>query len=117
MNATEKHSSLEQIASLSKRRGFLYPRSEIYGGINGFWYYGPLGIEIKQNIRDSWWRAVVRRREDVVGLDASIILNPSVWKASGHADGFVDPMVDCRDCKKRHRADQLCEEQGSKLIV
>lgn len=110
-------SSLDSISALCKRRGFIYPSSEIYGGINGFWDYGPLGSELKRNIRDAWWKATVRRREDVVGLDATIIMNPAIWRASGHADTFSDPMVDCRDCKKRHRADQLCEEQGKKLVM
>jgi glycyl-tRNA synthetase len=117
MKPTEPTSQLEAVASLCKRRGFIFPSSEIYGGINGFWDYGPLGSELKRNIRDAWWRAMVRSREDVVGLDATIIMNPRIWQASGHADGFADPMVDCRECKKRHRADQLCEEQGKKLIV
>ena len=114
----EKPSSpLETISSLCKRRGFIYPSSELYGGINGFWDYGPLGSELKRNIRDAWWNFMVRGREDVVGIDATIIMNPAIWRASGHADTFSDPMVDCRDCKKRHRADQLCEEQGKKLIM
>lgn len=107
--------SLEQLTSLCKRRGFIFQSSEIYGGINGFWDYGPLGCELKRNIRDAWWRDVVQRREDVVGLDASIIMHPRVWEASGHIGGFSDPMVDCKSCKKRYKADQLCEEQGKKL--
>ncbi len=110
-------SKLDTIAALCKRRGFIYPSSELYGGIQGFWDYGPMGSELKRNIRDAWWNFMVRGREDVVGIDATIIMNPAIWRASGHADTFSDPMVDCRDCKKRHRADQLCEEQGKKLIV
>ncbi len=117
MNSTDKKPSLDAVASLCKRRGFIFPSSEIYGGINGFWDYGPLGCELKRNVRDAWWRSTVRAREDVVGLDATIIMNPRIWKASGHADGFADPMVDCKSCRKRFRADQLCEEQGLKLIV
>jgi glycyl-tRNA synthetase len=114
---SNKSFSMESLASLSKRRGFIFQSSEIYGGINGFWDYGPLGCELKRNIRELWWRHTVQTREEVMGLDATIIMHPAIWKASGHADGFADPMVDCKVCKKRFRADQLCEEQGSKLIV
>lgn len=116
MKKKETTSALEKIASLCKRRGFIFQSSEIYGGINGFWDYGPLGCELKRNIRGAWWRDVVKRRENVVGLDASIIMHPRVWEASGHVGGFADPMVDCRECKKRHRADQLCEDQERELI-
>jgi glycyl-tRNA synthetase len=117
MNANEtKKVSLETIASLCKRRGFIFQSSEIYGGINGFWDYGPLGCELKRNVREAWWRDMVLRREDVVGLDASIIMHPRVWEASGHIGGFADPMVDCRACKKRYKADALCEEQDARLI-
>ena len=108
--------TLEQISSLCKRRGFIFPSSEIYGGINGFWDYGPLGAELKRNVRDAWWNSTVRFREDVVGLDATIIMHPRIWEASGHIGGFADPMIDCKDCKKRFRADQLCEEQGKELL-
>ena len=108
--------TLDALASLCKRRGFIFQSSEIYGGINGFWDYGPLGCELKRNIRNAWWHDVVQTREDVVGLDCSIIMHPRVWEASGHVGGFADPMVDCRACKKRFRADQLCEEQGQKLL-
>jgi len=106
---------MDTIVSLCKRRGFVFQGSEIYGGIGGFWDYGPLGCELKRNIRDAWWKAVVRARDDVVGVDASIIMHPRVWEASGHVGGFQDPMLDCRACKKRFRADQLCEDQGQKL--
>lgn len=108
--------SLDRLTALCKRRGFIFQTSEIYGGLNGFWDYGPLGAELKRNIRDIWWRDMVRRRENVVGLDSAIIAHPRVWEASGHVDGFADPMVDCRDCRKRFRADTLCEEQGLELI-
>jgi len=111
-----KNLDMEILASLCKRRGFIFQSSELYGGINGFWDYGPLGSELKRNIRDAWWKSVVRAREDVVGLDASIIMHPDIWKASGHADGFADPMVDCKVCRKRFRADQLCAEQGLELL-
>ncbi|MDQ3880775.1 MAG: glycine--tRNA ligase [Chloroflexota bacterium] len=99
--------NLEVIASLAKRRGFVFGGSEIYGGIGGFWDYGPLGVELKNNVKAAWWRHVVQLRDDVVGLDAAIIMNPRVWEASGHLSGFTDPMVDCRNCKHRFRADDL----------
>ncbi|MEC7543429.1 MAG: glycine--tRNA ligase, partial [Verrucomicrobiota bacterium] len=107
-----KDSSLiEEIVSLAKRRGFVFQSSEIYGGLNGFFDYGPLGVELRKNIKDAWWEDMVRRRDDVVGLDSSIVMNPKVWEASGHVDGFTDPMVDCKESKMRYRADQLfaCE--------
>ncbi len=97
----------EEIVSLAKRRGFVFQSSEIYGGLNGFFDYGPLGVELRKNIKDAWWEDMVRRRDDVVGLDSSIIMNPKVWQASGHVDGFTDPMVDCKESKMRYRADQL----------
>jgi glycyl-tRNA synthetase len=105
---------MDKIVALSKRRGFIFQSSEIYGGINGFWDYGPLGCELKRNIKDAWWRDVVLMRDDVVGLDASIIMHPKVWEASGHVGGFQDPMCSCKNCKKLYRADQLCEELGLK---
>ena len=87
--------------------GSSFPSSEVYGGINGFWDYGPLGVELKRNIKEAWWRDNVRMRDDMVGLDCSIIMNPRVWEASGHVGGFSDPMVDCRATKERYRADQI----------
>lgn len=98
---------MEKIVSLAKRRGFLFPSSDIYGGYSGFWDYGPLGVELKNNIKASWWKTFVASREDVYGLDASIIMNPKVWQASGHVDGFSDPLVECQKCHKKFRADQL----------
>ena len=98
---------MDKLVSLCKRRGFVFPSSEIYGGINGFWDYGPLGVELKRNIKEAWWRDNVQMRDDMVGLDSSIIMNPKVWEASGHVGGFSDPMVDCRATKERYRADQL----------
>jgi glycyl-tRNA synthetase len=98
---------LDVISSLCKRRGFIFHSSEIYGGINGFWDYGPMGCEMKRNIKDDWWKVTVRNREDVAGLDATIIMHPAIWKASGHLDTFSDPMSTCRVCKKLMRADQV----------
>ena len=98
---------MDKIVSLCKRRGFIFQSSEIYGGINGFWDYGPLGVELRKNIRDCWWNDMVRRRDDVVGLESSIIMHPKVWEASGHVGGFTDPMVDCKVSKQRFRADQI----------
>ncbi len=98
---------MDKLVSLCKRRGFIFPSSEIYGGINGFWDYGPLGVELKRNIKDAWWHDNVHMRDDMVGLDCSIIMHPRVWEASGHVGGFSDPMVDCKDCKGRFRADQV----------
>jgi glycyl-tRNA synthetase len=116
---TEKKQSpplMERIVALCKRRGFIFQSSEIYGGINGFWDYGPAGAELKRNIKDAWWNDVVRSRTDVVGIDGTIITHPRVWEASGHTTAFTDPMVDCKKCKGRWRADQLpdtkCPEGG-----
>jgi glycyl-tRNA synthetase len=99
--------NMDKLVSLCKRRGFIFPSSEIYGGINGFWDYGPLGVELKRNIKEAWWQDVITGRDDVVGLDSSIIMNPRVWEASGHVQGFSDPLVDCKATKERYRADQL----------
>jgi glycyl-tRNA synthetase len=98
---------MDALVALCKRRGFIFPSSEIYGGINGFFDYGPLGVELKKNLRDCWWDDMVRRRDDVVGIETSIIMNPKVWRASGHVEGFTDPLVDCKVSKQRYRADQL----------
>jgi len=108
--ATER---MEKIVSLCKRRGFIFQSSEIYGGINGFWDYGPLGVELKRNLKEAWWRSMTRDREDVVGLDATIIMHPMIWKASGHVETFCDPMVDCYLTKKRYRADQIEPQSGT----
>ena len=105
--AEENKSSLDALTSLCKRRGFIYHSSEIYGGMPGFWDYGPLGCELKNNVKQAWWQFTVRGREDVAGLDATIIMHPKIWKASGHLDTFADPMTMCRDCKKLMRADQI----------
>jgi len=98
---------MDALVALSKRRGFIFPSSEIYNSFTGFFDYGPLGVELKKNIRDCWWDDMVRRRDDVVGIETSIIMHPKVWEASGHVDGFTDPLVDCKVSKQRYRADQL----------
>src|SRR5512140_3438016 len=100
-------SVMDRIVALCKRRGLIFQSSEIYGGINGFWDYGPLGVELKRNIKEYWWRSMTQGRDDVVGLDASIIMHPRIWQASGHVDTFAAPMVDCLLTKKRFRADQI----------
>jgi glycyl-tRNA synthetase len=109
---------METLVSLCKRRGFIFQSSEIYGGLQGAWDYGPLGVEMTNNIKRAWWRAMVQERDDVVGIDASILMRPEVWKASGHVDTFVDPMVDCRNCQSRFREDELtgdvCPNCGQK---
>ena len=109
---------MDKIVALCKRRGFIYPSSEIYGGIAGFWDYGPLGVELKNNIKREWWKRMVYEREDVVGLDASIVMNPKVSEASGHVQGFVDPLVECKNCHNRFRADKIvdstCPKCGQK---
>jgi glycyl-tRNA synthetase len=96
---------MEKLVSLCKRRGFIFQSSEIYGGTGSVWDYGPLGVELKKNIKDRWWHAMVRARDDIEGLDAAILMHPRVWEASGHVETFTDPLVDCRNCKKRFRAD------------
>lgn len=107
MSKPAQNDLMEKLVSLCKRRGFVFPGSEIYGGLNGFWDYGPLGVELKRNIKDAWWEDVVTARTDVVGIDSAIILNPRVWAASGHETGFTDPMIDCKDCSGRFRDDEL----------
>ena len=99
--------TMDNLVALAKRRGFVFQSSEIYGGLTGFFDYGPLGVELKKNIRDCWWNDMVRRRDDIVGIETSIIMHPKVWEASGHVAGFTDPLVDCKVSKQRYRADQL----------
>jgi glycyl-tRNA synthetase len=99
--------SLDTIVSLSKRRGFIFPSSEIYGGINAVWDYGPLGVELKNNVKRAWWRAMVQDRDDIVGLDAGILMHPQVWVTSGHVGSFSDPLVECGECHRRYRLDEL----------
>jgi glycyl-tRNA synthetase len=111
---------MEKIVSLCKRRGFVFQSSEIYGGINGFWDYGPLGAELKRNVKELWWNTMTRSRDDVAGLEATIIMAPEIWKASGHVATFSDPMIDCKTCKGRFRADQIseipCPQKPSKCV-
>jgi glycyl-tRNA synthetase len=111
--------ALKDIANLCKRRGFIFQDSEIYGGIGSIWDYGPLGVELKKNLKDQWWKSMVYDRDDVEGLDAAILMNPETWKASGHVGSFADMMSDCRECKRRFRIDQLkgknCPECGGEL--
>ena len=106
---------MDKIVSLAKRRGFIYPGSEIYGGLAGTWDYGPLGVALKKNIENLWWRMFVDERDDMYGVDAAILMNPKAWEASGHVSGFSDPLVECKKCKRRFRADQVeekCPECG-----
>src|SRR5277367_4961918 len=113
MTDSKPNDLMERLVSLCKRRGFIFQSSEIYGGINGFWDYGPWGAELKRNIKDYWWRSMTRLRDDVVGLDATIIMHPRIWEASGHATTFADPMTDCLLTKKRFRADQIDPQSGT----
>src|SRR5207247_1664433 len=112
MSAPTDAHRMEKIVSLCKRRGFIFQSSEIYGGLNGLWDYGPLGVELKRNLKNYWWRVMVHERDDVVGMDGSILMNRAVWKASGHEDTFSDPMVDCLLTGKRFRADQIEPQVG-----
>ena len=109
---------MEKVVNLAKRRGFAFQSSEIYGGLSSCWDYGPIGVELKRNVKDAWWREMVARRSDIVGIDCAILMHPRVWEASGHVAGFTDPMVDCKKCKSRFRADKLgdarCPERPSK---
>ncbi|MGH0034379.1 MAG: glycine--tRNA ligase [Myxococcota bacterium] len=116
----KSHVAMDTIVSLCARRGFIFQSSEIYGGINGFWDYGPLGVELKNNLKALWWQRVVRDRDDVEGIDSAIIAHPRTWEASGHVEHFSDPMVDCRTCKRRFRADHTdvpCPEAPKKRQV
>jgi glycyl-tRNA synthetase len=112
-------SLMDRLVSLAKRRGFIFQSSEIYGGVGSIWDYGPLGVELKKNLKERWWHSMVHSRDDIEGLDAAILMHPRVWEASGHVAGFTDPMVDCRVCKARFRADQLnqmrCPQKPSKI--
>ena len=119
MPRTLPYADMDKILSLSKRRGFVFQSSEVYGGLGSTWDYGPLGVELKRNVKETWWRSVVSERDDVVGLDAAILMHPRVWEASGHIENFSDPLVECRECHRRFRQDQLesddCPECGGDL--
>ena len=106
--------SMDKIVALCKNRGFVYPGSEIYGGLSNSWDYGPIGSEMKKNIKDMWWKKFIKESKYNVGIDAAIIMNPQVWVTTGHVGGFSDPLIDCKECKTRHRADKLIEEWGFK---
>jgi len=110
--------TMEKVVNLAKRRGFTFQSSEIYGGLASCWDYGPIGVELKRNVKEAWWRSMVRSRSDIVGIDCAILMHPRVWEASGHIAGFTDPLVDCKKCKQRFRADKLadvpCPEKPSK---
>ncbi|MDA0733747.1 MAG: glycine--tRNA ligase [Chloroflexi bacterium] len=110
---------MDKMLSLSKRRGFIFQSSEIYGGLGSTYDYGPLGVELKRNVKEAWWRSVVRQRDDVVGLDSAILMHPKIWEASGHVENFSDPLVECRSCNRRFRSDQLetekCPDCGGEL--
>src|SRR3954468_14549254 len=110
---TEKETTpMEKLISLAKRRGFIYQGSEIYGGLAGTWDYGPLGVTLKNNVKNLWWKMFVEDREDMYGVDAAILMNQNVWKASGHVAGFSDPLVDDKKTNRRFRADHILEENG-----
>lgn len=119
MSKETSHVTMEKIVSLCKRRGFIFPNSEIYGGLGSCWDYGPLGVELKNNVKSAWWRSIVKQRDDVVGIDASIMMHPQAWVASGHVEGFSDPLVECKACHMRWRADELegtlCPSCGGEL--
>ena len=119
MTETQTHVDLDKLASLCKRRGFIFQSSEIYGGLASAWDYGPLGVELKKNVKDSWWKTFVWSRDDIVGLDASILMRPDVWRASGHVASFTDPLAECRECHRRFREDHLdspdCPDCGGEL--
>ena len=109
---------MQKVISLCKRRGFVFQSSEIYGGLKSAYDYGPLGVEMKRNLTNAWWRDMVHSRENIVGLDASIIMHPKVWQASGHLSGFSDPLVDCKVCKERFRADKApVVEAGQDVVI
>src|SRR5260221_1762366 len=108
---TTQTDRMDKLVSLCKRRGFVFQSSELYGGLGSVWDYGPLGVELKRNVKDRWWRAMVHARDDIEGIDAGILMHPKVWEASGHVAGFSDPLVDCKTCKSRFRADKLMDAQ------
>ena len=108
--ADNNKATMEKIKALCSNRGFIFPGSDIYGGLANTWDYGPLGVLFKNNVKQAWWKKFVQESKYNVGLDAAILMNPETWVASGHVGGFSDPLIDCKSCKSRHRADQLVEE-------
>jgi glycyl-tRNA synthetase len=110
---------MEKLVSLCKRRGYVFQSSEIYGGTGSVWDYGPLGVELQRNVKEAWWRSMVHERDDIEGIDAAILMHPRVWEASGHVAGVRDPLIDCRACKARFRADQMesarCPRKPSRM--
>ncbi|MCK5460256.1 glycine--tRNA ligase, partial [Candidatus Parcubacteria bacterium] len=108
----KNENSMDKIVSLCKRRGFIFPSSEIYGGFSAVYDYGPYGVELANNIKKEWWKVMVQLREDIVGLDSAIFMNPKVWEASGHTSGFSDPLIECKKCHSRSRVDHLLEDIG-----
>ncbi|HLA38690.1 MAG TPA: glycine--tRNA ligase [Candidatus Glassbacteria bacterium] len=121
MTAKQPEAVMDKLVSLCKRRGYIFQSSEIYGGLNSCYDYGPLGVELKRNVKNFWWEWMTLRRDDVEGVDASILMHPRVWEASGHVEGFTDPLVDCRNCKQRFRADQItgstCPNCGKETLT
>ena len=115
MVRTLPYADMDKILSISKRRGFVFQSSEIYGGLGSTWDYGPLGVELKRHVKEAWWRSVVLDRDDMVGLDAAILMHPQIWVASGHVENFTDPLVECRSCNRRFRLDHLAEAAGMEL--
>lgn len=113
--ASQKNEKMEAIVSLAKRRGFIYPGSDVYGGLSGTWDYGPLGVTLKRNIMNLWWNMFVDGRDDMYGVDAAILMNQKVWQASGHVDTFTDPLIDCRNCQARYRTDHLLKDNQAKV--
>ena len=118
MNKKATNDTMDKLVSLCKRRGYVFQSSEIYGGLNSCWDYGPLGAELKRNIKTFWWDRMTNRRDDIEGIDSAILMHPKVWETSGHVTEFNDPMVDCKTCKARFRADKLeesrCPQKPSK---
>ena len=105
--STKRAVTMEKLVNLCKRRGIVFPASDIYGGLGSTWDYGPLGIELKRNVKEAWWREMVHDAHDVLGLDSAILMHPRTWEASGHLQNFTDPLVDCKSCKQRFRADHV----------
>src|SRR4029077_12571540 len=117
MSDSRRVPPMEKIVNLAKRRGFIFPSGELYGGLGGFWDWGPLGLKLKNNIKEAWWRDFVLAWDDVVGMDGSIITNPKVWEASGHVKNFRDSLIECKNCHRRYKADELLPSNISNKIA